>query len=91
MYNLKIFFVLTTLIFLVSIKAVVAKDFESESDIENKQKNKVIKISNIDHIVLTVKSINSTITFYKALGMEEITFGNNRKALKFGKQKINLH
>jgi catechol 2,3-dioxygenase-like lactoylglutathione lyase family enzyme len=25
------------------------------------------------------------------LGMEEITFGNNRKALAFGEQKINLH
>jgi len=30
--------------------------------------------------------------FYeKILGMEVVTFGNNRKALRFGAQKINLH
>lgn len=32
------------------------------------------------------------IVFYvEVLGMEEITFGEGRKALKFGNQKINLH
>ncbi|XP_077987929.1 glyoxalase domain-containing protein 5-like isoform X1 [Glandiceps talaboti] len=51
-----------------------------------------IKIDRIDHIVLTVKSIEDTITFYTAvLGMETLTFKGNRKALKFGNQKFNLH
>jgi catechol 2,3-dioxygenase-like lactoylglutathione lyase family enzyme len=43
-------------------------------------------------LVLTVKSIDATCEFYsKVLGMEVITFGDNRKALAFGSQKINLH
>ena len=51
-----------------------------------------MKITQLDHLVLTVKDINQTINFYtKILAMTEITFGNNRKALQFGKQKINLH
>ncbi|AOY84130.1 VOC family protein [Moorena producens JHB] len=48
-------------------------------------------IRSLDHLVLTVKSLDLTLAFYKALGMEEVTFGNNRKALIFGSQKINLH
>lgn len=51
-----------------------------------------MKIKSIDHIVFTVSDINKTIAFYSIiLGMEVETFANNRKALKFGKQKINLH
>ncbi len=50
-----------------------------------------MKIRNLDHLVLTVKSIDHALVFYKSLGMKEITFGNNRKALAFGSQKINLH
>ena len=53
---------------------------------------KDFKITQLDHLVLTVKDIETTITFYTmVLGMEMITFGKNRKALKFGSQKINLH
>ena len=53
---------------------------------------KGFKITQLDHLVLTVKDIETSITFYtKVLGMEVITFGENRKALKFGSQKINLH
>ena len=49
-------------------------------------------ITNFDHIVLTVKSIDRTVKFYTTvLGMEKETFGNGRVALKFGAQKINLH
>ncbi len=48
-------------------------------------------IDHLDHLVLTVASIDATVTFYTAaLGMELITFGE-RKALRFGNQKINLH
>jgi catechol 2,3-dioxygenase-like lactoylglutathione lyase family enzyme len=48
-------------------------------------------IDHLDHLVLTVADIDATVAFYKsALGMELVTFGN-RKALRFGEQKINLH
>ncbi|MBP2615350.1 VOC family protein [Chryseobacterium jejuense] len=51
-----------------------------------------MKIKNIDHIVLTVSDINKTIEFYtEIMGFEVVTFGDNRKALTFGNQKINLH
>lgn len=46
----------------------------------------------IDHIVLTVKSIPKSVHFYcNILGMIEVTFGKDRKALLCGSQKINLH
>jgi len=52
----------------------------------------MISISRIDHIVLTVNSIPATIDFYvRVLGMHADTFADNRVALKFGQQKINLH
>jgi len=42
--------------------------------------------------VLTVKEIETTVQFYvSVLGMEKEEFGAGRVALKFGKQKINLH
>jgi catechol 2,3-dioxygenase-like lactoylglutathione lyase family enzyme len=51
-----------------------------------------MKIKNLDHLVLTVANLESTCRFYsEALGMEVITFNGDRKALKFGDQKINLH
>ncbi|XP_008067884.1 glyoxalase domain-containing protein 5 [Carlito syrichta] len=49
-------------------------------------------IRRLDHIVMTVKSINDTAMFYsKILGMEVTTFKKDRKALCFGDQKFNLH
>jgi len=51
-----------------------------------------MNITNIDHIVMTVKDINVTVQFYKSvLCMATETFGEGRVALKFGNQKINLH
>ncbi|WP_069470222.1 VOC family protein [Candidatus Marithrix sp. Canyon 246] len=51
-----------------------------------------MNITNIDHIVLTVKDINVTIKFYESvLGMVAETFAEGRIALKFANQKINLH
>lgn len=51
-----------------------------------------MKIDSVDHLVLTVQDIETTASFYaRVLGMEIITFGDDRKALSFGKQKINLH
>ncbi|MEL6769911.1 MAG: VOC family protein [Bacteroidota bacterium] len=49
-------------------------------------------IDSLDHLVLTVRDLDATIAFYtEALGMEVVTFGEGRKALHFGSQKINLH
>ena len=51
-----------------------------------------MKINRIDHLVLTVADIDATCKFYsEILGMQVVAFGNNRKALRFGNQKINLH
>ncbi|MFE0754463.1 VOC family protein [Inquilinus sp. NPDC058860] len=51
-----------------------------------------MRIDHLDHLVLTVASIEATCDFYtRALGMQVETFGQNRKALRFGDQKINLH
>jgi len=49
-------------------------------------------IAKLDHLVLTVKDIHATILFYTTvLGMKKVNFGDNRLALQFGNQKINLH
>jgi catechol 2,3-dioxygenase-like lactoylglutathione lyase family enzyme len=49
-------------------------------------------IDRIDHFVLTVRDLAATAAFYeRVLGMRLVTFGEGRKALAFGRQKINLH
>jgi catechol 2,3-dioxygenase-like lactoylglutathione lyase family enzyme len=51
-----------------------------------------MKVERIDHLVLTVKDIEATCSFYhEILGMEVETYSVRRKALKFGNQKLNLH
>lgn len=51
-----------------------------------------IDIQRLDHLVLTVADIEQTIAFYcDVLGMTSIVFGEGRRALAFGRQKINLH
>jgi catechol 2,3-dioxygenase-like lactoylglutathione lyase family enzyme len=51
-----------------------------------------MKINRLDHLVLTVRNVDTTSEFYeRVLGMEVSTFADQRKALLFGKQKINLH
>jgi catechol 2,3-dioxygenase-like lactoylglutathione lyase family enzyme len=51
-----------------------------------------VQISRLDHLVLTVASIEATTEFYtRFLGMEKVTFGAGRTALAFGTSKINLH
>jgi catechol 2,3-dioxygenase-like lactoylglutathione lyase family enzyme len=53
---------------------------------------KYMKITNLDHFVLTVKNLNKTVHFYcDVLGMEKEVFEDGRIALKYGNQKINLH
>jgi len=51
-----------------------------------------MQINRIDHIVLTVVDIFTTCEFYqRVLNMQIVSFGEGRKALAFGQQKINLH
>ncbi|PWC36513.1 VOC family protein [Azospirillum sp. TSO35-2] len=51
-----------------------------------------MKIARLDHVVLTVASIEATCAFYHdVLGMEVVTFAGGRRALAFGAQKFNLH
>lgn len=52
----------------------------------------MMKLDSLDHLVLTVKDIDSSVDFYqRVLGMTTVTFGEGRKTLAFGAQKINLH
>jgi catechol 2,3-dioxygenase-like lactoylglutathione lyase family enzyme len=49
-------------------------------------------IDRLDHLVLTVADIDTTLDFYtRVLGMRAETFGGGRRALVFGRQKVNLH
>lgn len=51
-----------------------------------------MNIERVDHFVLTVRSVAATCEFYsRVLGMRVVTFGEGRRALAFGRQKINLH
>ncbi|HUG06282.1 MAG TPA: VOC family protein [Candidatus Limnocylindria bacterium] len=51
-----------------------------------------MKVQRIDHVVLTVADIERTLDFYeRVLGMTAVSFGEGRRALAFGDQKLNLH
>ena len=52
----------------------------------------MIRIDRIDHLVLSVSDIEASCDFYsRVLAMEAVNFDHNRRALRFGEQKINLH
>lgn len=55
----------------------------------------IATVTSLDHLVLTVKDLNASVSFYeKFLGMKHTSFtsgGVERHALAFGSQKINLH
>lgn len=48
-------------------------------------------ITSLDHLVLTVRDVAATVAFYRVLGMELREASGGRRALHFGRQKINLH
>jgi catechol 2,3-dioxygenase-like lactoylglutathione lyase family enzyme len=49
-------------------------------------------LESIDHVVLTASDIDATIRFYvEGLGAELIRFGDGRRAIRVGTQKLNLH
>jgi len=52
----------------------------------------MLTVRRFDHLVLTCRNVKATLRFYtEVLGMREVTFGTGRKALAFGRQKLNLH
>lgn len=51
-----------------------------------------MRVDRLDHLVLTVADLDVSIDFYtRILGMRPVTFGDGRRALRFGRSKINLH
>jgi catechol 2,3-dioxygenase-like lactoylglutathione lyase family enzyme len=51
-----------------------------------------VRVERIDHVVLTVADVERTLSFYqRVLGMRPVVFGDGRRALAFGDQKLNLH
>ncbi len=51
----------------------------------------IMRIDSIDHFVLTVLDIDTTVAFYRrVLGMEAEEMASGRWALRIGRQKINL-
>ena len=49
-------------------------------------------IQSLDHLVLTVADPEATADFYaRVLGLRPVAFGEGRRALAFGAQKINRH
>jgi catechol 2,3-dioxygenase-like lactoylglutathione lyase family enzyme len=61
----------------------------------NRNMSSIARTKSLDHLVLTVKDLQATIKFYESvLGMKHTSFtskGEERHALVFGQQKINLH
>jgi|GEM_PF-82315 catechol 2,3-dioxygenase-like lactoylglutathione lyase family enzyme len=49
-------------------------------------------VTGLDHLVLTVSDVERSVAWYgRALGLEAVTFGHDRRAVRFGNQKINFH
>ncbi len=52
----------------------------------------MIRVLALDHLVLTCRDLAATEAFYVGvLGMEREVFAGGRVALRFGRQKFNLH
>jgi catechol 2,3-dioxygenase-like lactoylglutathione lyase family enzyme len=48
-------------------------------------------VNRIDHVVLNCRDVDATTDWYvRVLGMSREVFGDNRVALRFGNQKINV-
>ncbi|WP_435062494.1 VOC family protein [Halobaculum sp. EA56] len=50
-----------------------------------------MNLAGIDHFVLRVGDVEESVAFYESIGAETVTFGDGRRAVRFGDQKINLH
>ena len=65
------------------------EEFERQS---LQSRTAMIHVTRLDHLVLTVSDVTITCDYYqRVLGMKSIVFGEERRALTFGNQKINLH
>ncbi len=52
----------------------------------------MISIDRVDHLVLTVADVERAAEFYeRILGMQALSFPDDRRALSFGEQSIKLH
>lgn len=71
--------------------AVIARRLMADGENTPREEDPDVKIDGLDHLVLTVRSFQRTIAFYQVLGMEPVTFDDGRRALRFGRHKINLH
>lgn len=50
-----------------------------------------MEVRAIDHLVLTVSDVGRTTAFYEALGLTVESFGDGRRAVRAGAQRIHLH
>lgn len=50
-----------------------------------------MKIERMDHLVITTEDLEKCLHFYVEILDMELDDNNNRYAVKFGKQKINIH
>jgi catechol 2,3-dioxygenase-like lactoylglutathione lyase family enzyme len=51
-----------------------------------------MRVTRLDHLVLTVRSLEATVDFYTAvLGLRLRAFDGGRLALRFGDQQLDLH
>lgn len=51
-----------------------------------------IRVESLDHLVLTARDLETTCTWYeRVLGMTRESFAAGRVALRYGRQKINVH
>jgi catechol 2,3-dioxygenase-like lactoylglutathione lyase family enzyme len=50
-----------------------------------------VEICAIDHLVLTVGDVERATEFYRSLGLVAETFGEGRRAVRAGSQRIHLH
>lgn len=51
-----------------------------------------MKLDGIDHLAIRVRDLDRSLSFYqRVLGAEVVTFGAGRKAVRLGRNKINLH
>lgn len=76
-------------------KGLSSKSLHIHLPIQNRKMSSVARAKSLDHLVLTVKDLDTTVQFYASvLGMRHSSFasgGSTRHALHFGNQKINLH
>lgn len=79
----------------VLARGLSSKSLRVHLPIQSRKMSSIARAKSLDHLVLTVKDLDTTVQFYaNVLGMRHSSFsslGSTRHALHFGNQKINLH